>query len=182
MQLTGKQIIARGIVENYVEEGVQQQGVDVRLKEIYTLDGDGYIPQTGKTIKPTTRPLTPLDVGAYSCWYGYYDKDRDCIAEHAILQPGYYEIEFEESCSIPKNCVLNFKTRSSLVRCGAIVHSGQFDAGFHTKNMGAFLHVIRPITIERGARVAQAVVSESYEVEREDLYEGQWQNDKQRER
>ena len=53
MQLTGKQIIARGIVENYVEEGVQQQGVDVRLKEIYTLDGDGYIPQTGKTIKPS---------------------------------------------------------------------------------------------------------------------------------
>ena len=51
-----------------------------------------------------------------------------------------------------------------------------------TKNMGAFLHVIRPITIERGARVAQAVVNESYEVEREDLYEGQWQNDKQRER
>ena len=48
--------------------------------------------------------------------------------------------------------------------------------------MGAFLHVIRPITIERGARVAQAIVNESYEVEREDLYEGQWQNDKQRER
>ena len=181
MQLTGKQIIARGIVENYTEEGVQQQGVDVRLKEVYTLDGAGLIPLVGKTIKPTTTPL-PSYIDISSHWYGYYDEDRDCIVEQAILQPGYYEIEFEESCSIPKNCVLNFKTRSSLVRCGAIVHSGQFDAGFHTKNMGAFLHVIRPITIERGARVAQAIVSESYEVDREDLYNGQWQNDKQREK
>ena len=163
MQLTGKQIIARGIVENYTEEGVQQQGVDVRLKEVYTLDGAGLIPLVGKTIKPTTTPL-PSYIDISSHWYGYYDEDRDCIVEQAILQPGYYEIEFEESCSIPKNCVLNFKTRSSLVR------------------WGAFLHVIRPITIERGARVAQAIVSESYEVDREDLYNGQWQNDKQREK
>ena len=182
MQLTGKQIIARGIVENYVEEGVQQQGVDVRLKEVYVLDGAGLIPRVGKTIKPTTTPLASLNINIDSFWHGYYDESRDCIVEQAILQPGYYEIEFEEACNIPKNCVLNFKTRSSLVRCGAIVYSGQFDAGFHTKNMGAFLLVIRPITIERGARVAQAVVSETYEVEQEDLYEGQWQNDKQRER
>lgn len=180
MQLTGRQIIDQGIIQNYVEEAIQQQGVDVRIKEVYTLDGDGIIPQTGKTIKPTATPLKSLGVEAYSCWHKYYDESGDHIVEQAILQPGYYEVEFEESCSIPANCVLNFKTRSSLVRCGAIIYSGQFDAGFCTENMGAFLHVIRPITIERGARVAQAIVSETYKVNQEDLYNGQWQNDKQR--
>ena len=68
--------------------------------------------------------------------------------------------------------------RSSLVRCGAIVHSGQFDAGFKTDAMGCFLQVIRPLHIEEGARIAQAIVFESNDVE--NLYDGQWQGDKQR--
>ena len=168
MQLTGRQIVSRGIIENYTEEAVQQQGVDVRLKNISTLDGLGYIPRSGKTYKPKSNLIN---------WLKDFTGDGD---QFLHLDPGYYEIEFEESCNIPKNCVLNFKTRSSLVRCGALVHSGQFDAGFHTDNMGAFLQVIRPITIERGARVAQAIVSETYEVHDEDLYNGQWQNDSQR--
>jgi hypothetical protein len=46
--------------------------------------------------------------------------------------------------------------------------------------MGAYLHVILPIDIEVGARVAQMIVNESYEVGIEELYDGQWQNDKQR--
>jgi deoxycytidine triphosphate deaminase len=60
------------------------------------------------------------------------------------------------------------------------VHSGQFDAGFNTEKMGCFLQVNHPINIEKGARIAQAIVTESYEVMDEDLYNGQWQGDKQR--
>ena len=85
-----------------------------------------------------------------------------------------------ESCSIPNNATLHYKTRSSLVRCGATVHSGQFDGGFKTENMGCFLHVINPIVIEEGARIAQALVFESYPVDNGDMYNGQWQNDNQR--
>ena len=166
MQLTGKQIVESGIITNYCEEGVQQQGIDVRLKNIYELfdgcSGCGMVPKKGKTILPLTKMI-------------------DChINDKIILEPGYYEVEFEEACDIPNNMVLNYKTRSSLVRCGAIIHSGQFDAGFKTQNMGAFLHVIRPIILEKGARLAQAIVTESYPVNDENLYDGQWQNDKQR--
>jgi deoxycytidine triphosphate deaminase len=110
--------------------------------------------------------------------YTEWDEEREC--EYYDLEPGYYEISFVESCKIPANCAMYFKTRSSLVRCGAIVHSGQFDAGFETEKMGAFLHVILPIEIEVGARVAQMIVNESYEVGLTELYDGQWQNDKQR--
>lgn len=162
MQLTGKQIIEKGIITNYCEEGVQQQGVDVRLKNVYVLGGGGMVPKKGKTKLPQTKEI--------DCWVDSMIK----------LQPGYYEVEFEEACNIPNDMVLNYKTRSSLVRCGAIIHSGQFDAGFNTNNMGAFLHVIRPIILEKGARLAQAIVTESYPVDDENLYNGQWQNDKQR--
>jgi deoxycytidine triphosphate deaminase len=162
MQLTGKQIIEKGIITNYCEEGVQQQGIDVRLKSIRTMLNKGKVPAQGKTILPL--------------YYKQEFGEDDCIE----LSPGYYEVEFEEAREIPNNMVLNYKTRSSLVRCGAIIHSGQFDAGFKTQNMGVFLHVIRPIILEKGARLAQAIVTESYPVDDENLYDGQWQNDKQR--
>lgn len=162
MQLTGKQIVESGIITNYCEEGVQQQGIDVRLKSIRGMCDHGKVPAQGKTTLPY--------------YYEVEFEEDNCIK----LSPGYYEVEFEEACNIPNNMVLNYKTRSSLVRCGAIIHSGQFDAGFNTNNMGAFLHVIHPIILERGARLAQAIVTESYPVNDENLYNGQWQNDKQR--
>jgi deoxycytidine triphosphate deaminase len=162
MQLTGKQIIEKGIITNYCEEGIQQQGIDVRLKSVRSMLNQGKVPAQGKTILPQ--------------YYKQEFREDNCIE----LLPGYYEVEFEEACNIPNNMVLNYKTRSSLVRCGAIIHSGQFDAGFNTNNMGAFLHVIRPIILEKGARLAQAIVTESYPVDDENMYNGQWQGDKQR--
>lgn len=169
MQLTGRQIIERGIVNNYCEDAVQQQGIDVRLKSVrvVTIENKlgeiraGFIPNRGKTKLPYYEEVIPEN-GEY------------------ILDPGFYDVELMESCSIPNNATLHYKTRSSLVRCGATVHSGQFDGGFKTENMGCFLHVINPIVIEVGARIAQALVFESYPVNNEDMYNGQWQNDNQR--
>ena len=169
MQLTGQQIFEEGIIFGIGEENaIQQQGIDVRLKSVRGFEyGDGYVPCKGKTQIPSTYVKKPD--------YNYATE----IGEYHLL-PGYYELEFCEGCKIPNNRVMGFKTRSSLVRCGAIVHSGQFDGGFETENMGAFLHVIKPITIQEGARVAQAIINESYEVSENNMYNGQWQNDKQR--
>lgn len=163
MQLTGKQIVNNGIVKGYCEKGVQQQGVDVRIDTLYELNSNSYgsVPAEGKTHIP--------------------ERGKQLLQEGpTVINPGYYEVELMESCDIPNDALLNFKTRSSLVRCGALVHSGQFDAGFKTDKMGCFLQVLRPILLERGARIAQAVVTLSYVVETKDLYNGQFQNDKQR--
>lgn len=159
MQLTGKEIIEKGIITNHCDEGVQQQGVDVRLDRVFAVISGGKVPKEGKTRPAQTVETSPT--------YGTY-----------CLTPGYYEVTFKEGCNIPNNATLHFKTRSSLVRCGALIHSGQFDAGFHTDKAGAFLQVLMPIEIEPGARVAQALVFTSNEVE--NLYDGQWQGDKQR--
>ena len=175
MQLTGLEIINNGdlnpIITNYGEGCIQQQGVDLRVKTIKKVkttpyvglnEECGYVPAKGKTRIPPTEDL-PL-----------FDNDTYC------LLPGYYEVEFEEGCDIPENATLHIKTRSSLVRCGSHCYSGQFDAGFRTNNIGCFLHVILPIVIEKGARLAQALVFESNPVKKENLYNGQWQGDNQR--
>lgn len=162
MQLTGKQIVEKGIVIGACEEGIQQQGVDVRLARVYRVgETGGFVPVTGKTQTPCAIEVT--------CPTGVYN-----------LSAGYYEVTFEEGCIIPANCAMYFKTRSSLVRCGAEIRSGQFDGGFETDRMGAFLKVELPIRIEKGARVAQAIINETYTVDKEYLYDGQWQGDKQR--
>lgn len=162
MQLTGQQVIELGILSNYCQEGIQQQGVDVRVAEIREVYGVGTIPATGKTRAWPTRTVEQSSPG---CYY---------------LEPGYYEVVLMEGCNIPNNIEMDYKTRSSLVRCGATIHSGQFDAGFKTEAMGCFMHVRLPIIIHQGARIAQAVFNETYPVNDENLYDGQWQNDKQR--
>lgn len=172
MQLTGKQIVEEKIITRVCEPGIQQQGVDVRVKRIgIVLPGDigsqssplGMVPAEGKTITPKTEWFADLDKTGW---------------QQVYLKPAYYELEFIEGCMIPDDCVMHFKTRSSLVRCGAEVRSGQFDAGFTTEHMGAYMKVEVPMVIELGARVAQALVSRTAKVE--NTYNGQWQGDKQR--
>lgn len=166
MQLTGKQIVESKIVTNYDESNaVQQQGVDVRLASISLVSGYGWIPKEGKTETGNRIEIHTINRDGHDVY---------------VLSPGFYEVTLMEACNLPNNCELDYKTRSSLVRCGATVHSGQFDAGFNTENMGCFLDVRQPIRIEVGARIAQAVVCETYPVSEENLYNGQWQNDKQR--
>lgn len=160
MQLTGKEIIEKGIIVGYCEKGIQQQGIDVRLDKVFKLvDTVGRIWKNSTDI-PDRYEIQPKEDNMF------------------YLTPGYYEIELMESCEMKDKYCMYFKTRSSLVRCGTIVHSGQFDAGFKTDKMGCFLHVIRTIKIEKGARIAQAIVNETHIVS--SLYDGQFQNDKQR--
>ena len=170
MQLTGRQIVERGIVTGAVIEGVQQQGVDVRLREVVSFTSQniggapGVVPATGKTVlRNRTNIPTNLDRGPHGAWY---------------LEPGYYEVIVEEGCKMPNNAAMVFISRSSMVRNGAIIHCGQFDAGFETEHMGFFMQVLFPIIIEKGARIAQTRIFETAPVD--NLYQGQWQNDKQR--
>ena len=55
-QLTGNQIIERGIIGFYAPGAIQQQGVDVRVKNIKTLTGIGEVPAEGKTALALPHP------------------------------------------------------------------------------------------------------------------------------
>lgn len=164
MRLSGKRIIEEKIITNAPLRNIQPQGVDVRVKEIREVEGSGRV-QKDRTFLPKYHPLEVReDI--------YGDK------YYKLLPGRYYEVILVEGFNIPNGRALDFKTRSSLVRCGAIVESGQFDAGFKTENGGCFIYVTNEIDIEVGARIAQAIVTETDSSE--DLYNGQWQGDKQR--
>ena len=82
-----------------------------------------------------------------------------------------------EGCNIPATRTAMVRQRSSLLRNGAIIASSIFDPGFHTDNIGTVMIVTNDIFIEKDARVAQMYFHENNEGE---LYDGQFQNDKQR--
>ena len=174
--LNAKQIIDEGLLLLENAKGKPTQvGYDITLKAVqkignkigggvYNLSKGGKI---GKVLKDKTElttytPLQTTQVDGIEGW---------------LLYEGVYDITFNEGCKIPDNRVAFIKQRSSLYRNGAIINSPVFDPGFETQNMGTLLYVHETIFIETDARVAQIYFHECNGAE---LYNGQWQGDKQR--
>jgi len=146
-----------------------QVGYDLSLKQVNLVGGKkdmaGY--RIGKVLKDKTE-LTNYEP------YGLINLD----GTHGwLLYEGVYDITFNEGCKLPANRVAFIKQRSSLYRNGTIINSPVFDPGFETEFMGTLMYVHRPIFIEENARVAQIYF---HECEPAEMYNGQWQGDKQR--
>lgn len=168
MNLNGKQIVEQGIVTNVTNpECIQQVGIDLELIKVEQVIGGGIVPKQGKTVLAKREEVIPHTV-----------VNGQSNADVWRLEPGVYDITLAQGCKIPANQRLQIIQRSSLLRNGALLVSSMFDPGFETKNIGTILHVRVPISIEVGARVAQAYVTGVNDVD--NLYEGQWQGDKQR--
>jgi deoxycytidine triphosphate deaminase len=171
--LNAKQIVDEGLLLLEHTQGKPAQvGYDLSLKAVqkigtrigYNVFNDNAV---GKVLKDKTI-LTK-----------YTSKSTIMLdgVEGWLLHEGVYDITFNEGCKIPENRVAFIKQRSSLYRNGAIINSPVFDPGFETQNMGTLLYVHETIFIEKDARVAQIYFHECNGAE---LYNGQWQNDKQR--
>jgi len=173
MNLTGKQLVEQRIIIGQIDaENIQQHGVDLNLISVSKIVGCGTIPKEGKTTLAHREVVNPKEGFTFEgneprkdmlCWY---------------LEPGMYDITFAQGCVVPPNQRLEIYQRSSLLRNGAILRSSVFDAGFKTTSIGTVIHIGQPIIIEVGARVAQIVAVASNVVD--NLYNGQWQGDKQR--
>lgn len=157
--LNGKEIVERGIITKVPNSNIAQHGVDLDLIKVERVVGIGKIPLIGKTQLPDYQEVLSID----GVWR---------------LNPGTYNITFNQGCKIPNNTMLLIRQRSSLLRCGGQLHSSIFDAGFETENIGTFMTLFHPIDIEVGARVAQIYNHETTPVE--NLYSGQFQKDQQR--
>ena len=166
--LNGKELLENGVVRgDFLAENRTQHGIDIRLKKVQFLRGEGTIPAGKvKTKLPEYETVSPVTNGEGKLVWN--------------LEPGYYQVEFFEGCDIPSNMMGRIVQRSSVARCGTWIYSSIFDAGFCTESMGTFMEVFHPVTIEVGARVAQFYCYTCTEVHDEDLYNGQFQNDKQR--
>ena len=170
--LNAEQILEQGLVKTTNSKGKPAQvGYDLSAKSINAIgESNPSKPAIGMVLKDKTilNTYTPVEI-----------KTIDGV-EGWLLYPGAYDITFHEGCKIAANRVGMIRQRSSLLRNGAIIASSIFDPGFETDNMGTIMIVTATIFIEKDARVAQMYFHECDDVTEDKLYNGQFQNDKQR--
>jgi deoxycytidine triphosphate deaminase len=174
--LNAKQIVDEGLLLLENTQGKPAQvGYDLSLKAVQKIGnkigGGAYNLSSGSKIGKVLKNKTELTT------YTSLDTIHLDGVEGWLLHEGVYDITFNEGCKIPDNRVAFIKQRSSLYRNGAIINSPVFDPGFETEFMGTLLYVHEPLFIEKDARVAQIYFHECNGAE---LYNGQWQGDKQR--
>ena len=167
--LNVKQILDEGLLKLEHSKGKPAQvGFDLTLKQVNKIGNKGVnIPKIGKVLKDKTEltnytPHGLMNLDGVTGW---------------LLYEGVYDITFNEGCKLPSNRVAFIKQRSSLYRNGATINSPVFDPGFETEFMGTLMFVHETLFIEENARVAQIYF---HECEPAELYNGQWQGDKQR--
>ena len=158
--LNAKEILEEGLIILDKAQGKPAQvGYDLSIKSISKLKGGGKILKD-KTV------VNELEEVAYNGFdNGWW------------ISPGTYDVMCNEGCNIPASRTAMVRQRSSLLRNGAIIASSIFDPGFKTDNIGTVMIVTERIFIEKNARIAQMYFHENNEGE---LYDGQFQNDKQR--
>ena len=171
--LNAEQILEQGLVKTENSKGKPAQvGYDLSVKSINRIGDDHTSTRAniGMVLKDKTilNNYTPVELTRIDGYEGY------------LLHPGAYDITFNEGCKIPSNYVGLIRQRSSMLRNGTVLHSSVFDPGFETEFMGTVMVVNTPIFIEENARVAQIYFHECQEVREENLYNGQFQGDKQR--
>ena len=163
----GRELFDLGIITsvNNPDKNVQQHGIDLNVVKISKVNSGGFIPIDGKTQIPKYSEVDLMYTESNMAFWA--------------LGPGSYYVEMHQGCDVPKDMMLLIRSRSSLSRIGASINSPIFDAGFKTDNIGTIMTVTETIRIEHSARICQiyghlcSVVG--------NLYDGQFQNDKQRE-
>ena len=132
-----------------------QVGYDLTLKEVKQINGGSVLCERTEVTDYSPVAITEDNYGR----------------EVFNLPAGTYSLTFEQGTKLPTNKTAFIRHRSSILRCGSVITSGIFDPGFEVDEMGAVLIVTQPITIEKGARVAQVYIFDNNEA---DAYNGQW--------
>jgi dUTP pyrophosphatase len=122
-------------------EQVQPNGIDLTLREIFSLEGPGVIP-----VDNANRQLSKIEPLPFN------------DANHVHLGPGNYLIIYNEVVTLPKDVMALGRTRSSLLRCGAAIHTAVWDAGYSGRSQSLMVVYNKDgIVIEKNARLMQLV-------------------------
>ena len=124
-----------------LENQLQPNGIDLTLREVFTIEGEGVIP-----VDNADRRLSALSALPYDA------------AGRIHLPEGLYLLTYNEVVSLPQDVMALGRTRSSLLRCGAAIHTAVWDAGYSGRSQ-SLLVVYNPkgITLEKNARLMQLV-------------------------
>jgi dUTP pyrophosphatase len=167
MILNADQILEEGLIilDSNPHGKPAQVGFDLSIKAVNQTGGNVGKVLVDKTIVSQHIAVQKTSVDGKLGW---------------MLYAGVYDVIMNEGCNIAPNRVGLIRQRSSLMRNGALIQSSIFDPGFKTDNIGTYMFVNNPIFIEENARVAQMYFHDCTPVNEDKLYNGQFQNDKQR--
>lgn len=120
---------------------LQPNGFDLTIGEIETLDSPGVI-HPGAT--PAALPeRTLLHFTAH---------------EPTKLGPGPYLVTFNETINMPVDLLGLVRPRSTLLRCGAGLHTGVWDAGYSGRSQALLeVHNASGLTLYRDARIGHMI-------------------------
>jgi len=131
------------LVESYInlDEQVQPNGIDLTLREVAMLQSPGRI-----AVKDSQRLVSDLAPLLFD--------GLDFID----LMPGAYIITYNEIVHLPKNVMALATPRSSLLRCGVMINTAVWDAGYSGRSQ-SLLVVYNPqgFRLQRNARIVQLV-------------------------
>ena len=138
---------------------IQPNGVDLTLDAVFEPVESGRIARTDKEI--AERREVSID-----------ERDRKSPPTYS-LQPGGYIVRYDETIRVPEGHIGFVHPRSSLMRNGCMLNTAVWDAGYEGRGEG-LLEVHHEIELERGARIAQFVLSEA---DHEGTYDGSYQGE-----
>ena len=131
------------LIEGYVnlEEQVQSNGFDLTLREVALLQSSGRIAVADN--QRLVSDLAPLVFDGL----GFID-----------LMAGAYIITYNEIVHLPQNVIALAAPRSSLLRCGVMINTAVWDAGYSGRSQSLMV-VYNPqgFRLQRNARIVQLV-------------------------
>jgi len=92
-----------------------------------------------------------------------------------VLHPGGYVVTYNEEVAVPLDCAAIVLPRSSLMRCGAVLHSALWDPGYKGRGQG-LLTVFNDLSLYPNARIGQ-IVFLALERNVDEGYQGQYQGE-----
>ncbi len=131
--------LVEGILDR--EQQVQPNGIDLTLRDVSAFESGGVI-----ALDNRHRVLSGSKLLSFN-------------AEAQLeLAPGCYQVTYNEIVHLPKDLMALGAPRSSLLRCGASMHTAVWDAGYSGRSQSLLVvyneHGIR---LEKNARILQLV-------------------------
>jgi dUTP pyrophosphatase len=151
--LSPREMIQRNVIQNYDPEKIQGNSIDLRVKDVFQIDGGIVLHKNGDRELPPYRRVKSFSaprVGKQT-----NEGPEECF--YFKLEPQHlYQIEFEEQVTIPLDVCSITVLRSSMFKSGASGESGLFDSGYSGQT-GMTIAVKFESLVEVGAAVAQMI-------------------------
>ncbi|MBU1197628.1 deoxyuridine 5'-triphosphate nucleotidohydrolase [Candidatus Micrarchaeota archaeon] len=152
-----QRILQDQLITHYqeIKSQLQPAGFDLRVEKVYSFESQGAIDFDNSERKISDAKEMEWESNGW-----------------LELKPGTYKVQFAEEVRLPADLAAHTILRSSLMRCGCVMHQGFWDPGYNGKGESVII-VGNPkgLKLKKGAKIAQ-MVFHKLAAETDALYEG----------